>query len=139
MPIAKTGGPGTREGHWRALIFGDELLTGFLSGINRPISRLSLGAFADIGYKVDYSAADPFELPSFRKLPRSASRGPSGFAICAGWGGLSLGFWVASARGAVRLWQTAGSAGRDFDRRGPFMAGKTRIVLSSDHAAIEQR
>ncbi|MEL6508746.1 MAG: leishmanolysin-related zinc metalloendopeptidase [Pseudomonadota bacterium] len=68
MPIANTGGPGTREGHWRALIFSDELLTGFLSGINRRISRLSLGAFADIGYKVDYSGADPFELPSFRKL-----------------------------------------------------------------------
>ncbi|MEL6508769.1 MAG: leishmanolysin-related zinc metalloendopeptidase [Pseudomonadota bacterium] len=68
VPIANTGGPGTREGHWRELIFGDELLTGFLSGTNRPISRMSLGSFADMGYEVDYAAADPFELPSFRKL-----------------------------------------------------------------------
>ncbi|MEO0905578.1 MAG: leishmanolysin-related zinc metalloendopeptidase, partial [Pseudomonadota bacterium] len=36
VPIANTGGAGTREGHWRELIFGDELLTGFLSGTNRP-------------------------------------------------------------------------------------------------------
>ena len=70
MPIANTGGPGTREGHWRALIFSDELLTGFLSGINRPISRLSLGACADTGYKVVFSAADAVELLSFRKLAK---------------------------------------------------------------------
>ncbi|MFQ1700003.1 leishmanolysin-related zinc metalloendopeptidase [Loktanella agnita] len=68
VPIANTGGPGTREAHWRELIFGDELLTGFLSGGHRPISRMSIAAFADIGYEVDYSAADPFELPTFHEL-----------------------------------------------------------------------
>ena len=68
VPIANTGGAGTREGHWRELIFGDELLTGFLSGDARPLSRLSVAAFEDMGYEVDYAAADPFELPSFREL-----------------------------------------------------------------------
>mgnify|MGYP001794738582 CR=1 FL=1 len=68
VPLANTGGAGTREGHWRELVFGDELLTGFLSGANRPISRMSLGSFADMGYEVNFAAADPFELPSFRKL-----------------------------------------------------------------------
>ncbi|WP_299967186.1 leishmanolysin-related zinc metalloendopeptidase [uncultured Roseobacter sp.] len=68
VPIANTGGPGTREGHWRELIFGDELLTGFLSGLNRPISRMSLAAFGDMGYTVDLAAADPYTLPSFRAL-----------------------------------------------------------------------
>lgn len=68
VPIANTGGAGTREGHWRELIFGDELLTGFLSGAQRPISRLSVASFADLGYSVDITAADDYALPSFRDL-----------------------------------------------------------------------
>lgn len=68
VPIANTGGPGTREGHWRELIFGDELLTGFLSGQDRPLSRLSLAAFEDLGYGVNYDLADKYTLPSFRDL-----------------------------------------------------------------------
>lgn len=68
VPIANTGGAGTREGHWRELIFGDELLTGFLSGADRPLSRMSIASFEDLGYAVDYTAADPFTLPSFRQL-----------------------------------------------------------------------
>lgn len=67
-PIANTGGAGTREAHWRELVFGDELLTGFLSGADRPLSRMSIASFEDIGYAVDYSVADPFELPTFRQL-----------------------------------------------------------------------
>ena len=68
VPIANTGGIGTREGHWRELVFGDELLTGFLSGANRPLSRMSIASFEDLGYQVDYTTADPFQLPSFRDL-----------------------------------------------------------------------
>ncbi|MFO6464881.1 leishmanolysin-related zinc metalloendopeptidase [Jannaschia sp. KMU-145] len=68
VPVANTGGPGTREGHWRELVFGDELLTGFLSGADRPLSRLSIAAFEDLGYAVDYAKADPFVLPDFRAL-----------------------------------------------------------------------
>ena len=49
-------------------MFGDELLTGFISGGVRPLSRLSIASFEDIGYEVDYSGADPFDLPSFRTL-----------------------------------------------------------------------
>ncbi|WP_179379638.1 leishmanolysin-related zinc metalloendopeptidase [Jannaschia marina] len=68
VPLANTGGPGTREGHWRELIFGDELLTGFLSGTDRPLSRLSIASFEDLGYTVDYARADPYVLPDFRDL-----------------------------------------------------------------------
>lgn len=68
VPIANTGGAGTREGHWRELVFGNELLTGFLSGVDRPLSRMSVASFEDLGYEVDYTAADPFALPSFREL-----------------------------------------------------------------------
>ncbi len=68
VPIANTGGEGTREGHWRELVFGDELLSGFLSGASRPLSRLSIASFQDMGYEADLDAADPFTLPSFRAL-----------------------------------------------------------------------
>lgn len=68
VPIANTGGPGTREGHWRELIFGDELMTGFLSGAERPLSRLTVAGMEDIGYEVDYSAADAYALPTFRDI-----------------------------------------------------------------------
>ncbi len=68
VPVANTGGPGTRDGHWREEVFGDELLTGFLSGALRPISRMSIGAFEDMGYQIDYGAADAFVLPSALRL-----------------------------------------------------------------------
>jgi hypothetical protein len=64
VPVENSGGPGTRDGHWRETVFGHELLTGFLSGATRPLSRLSVAAFEDMGYQVNYAAADAFSLPS---------------------------------------------------------------------------
>ena len=68
VPVANTGGPGTRDGHWREAVFGDELLTGFLSGTTRPISAMSIACFEDMGYQVDYGAANPFALPSMLRI-----------------------------------------------------------------------
>jgi subtilisin-like proprotein convertase family protein len=64
VPVENSGGPGTRDGHWRESVLGNELLTGFLSGATRPISRLSIAAFEDMGYQVNYAAADAFILPT---------------------------------------------------------------------------
>ena len=64
VPLANQGGRGTREGHWRESVFGNELMTGFLNpGVN-PLSRLTAAALIDLGYSVDVDAADPFELPT---------------------------------------------------------------------------
>ena len=61
VPIANTGGQGTREAHWRESIFGNELMSGFLnSGVENPLSRITVASLGDIGYQVDLSAADPF-------------------------------------------------------------------------------
>ncbi|GEM_PF-844581 len=65
VPIANTGGPGTREGHWRELVFGNELMTGFHGqGVVNPISRLTIACLEDLGYEVNYDAADDFEIPT---------------------------------------------------------------------------
>ena len=68
VPVANTGGAGTRDGHWREAVFGDELLTGFLSGAVRPLSRMSIGSFEDMGYVVNYDAADPYTLPTALRI-----------------------------------------------------------------------
>ena len=68
VPVANTGGPGTREGHWREHTFGAELMTGFLSGNVRPLSKLTVACLEDMGYSVNYEAADPFTLPTLQEL-----------------------------------------------------------------------
>ena len=61
-------------GHWRAGVLAHELMTldAFLGwGVDQlltlrtgdALSAITLGALSDIGYTVDFSAADPYELP----------------------------------------------------------------------------
>lgn len=68
VPVANTGGGGTREGHWRETIFGNELMTGYLDGGINPVSRVTVAALEDMGYEVNYDAADAFTLPSRDQL-----------------------------------------------------------------------
>lgn len=65
IPVANTGGPGTAEGHWRETIFDYELMTGYAeeAGTRMPLSRMTVAALADLGYTVDFSAADDYKLP----------------------------------------------------------------------------
>lgn len=62
VPLANTGGPGTREGHWREADLGSELMTGFANPGAEPLSRLTIAALEDMGYEVRYEAADVFTL-----------------------------------------------------------------------------
>ncbi len=68
VPVANTGGAGTRDGHWREAVFGNELMTGFLGGGINPMSRLTIGMLEDLGYEVNYDAADDYQLPSSLEL-----------------------------------------------------------------------
>jgi hypothetical protein len=68
VPVENTGGPGTRDGHWRESVFGNELMTGFLNPGLNPVGRMTVAALQDIGYQVNLNAADPFTLPSFLEL-----------------------------------------------------------------------
>ena len=56
-------GSGTRDAHWREATFGNELMTGYINGGANPMSRVTVGSLADLGYAVDYAAADSYSLP----------------------------------------------------------------------------
>lgn len=63
------------QGHWRDSVFGSELMVSFLY-VNRrePLSAITLEALVDMGFWVDVSYADPFQLAS---PDRVASDAPS--------------------------------------------------------------
>ena len=43
-------------------------MTGFLNDGVNPLSRVTIARFEDMGYEVDYGAADPYTLPSQLEL-----------------------------------------------------------------------
>ncbi len=75
VPVANTGGAGTRDAHWRESVFDNELMTGFLNGgVANPLSVVSIASLEDLGYVVDLGAADAYALPP----PGVAAARPSG-------------------------------------------------------------
>lgn len=68
VPVENTGGPGTRDVHWRDRTFGNELMTGFVNPAPNPLSRVTVASLGDLGYQVDVDAADHYELPAFTEL-----------------------------------------------------------------------
>jgi hypothetical protein len=63
------GGAGTRDSHWRASVFKNELMTGFLTTGLNPLSRVTIASFGDLGYQVDQTAADPYQLTGVNAPP----------------------------------------------------------------------
>jgi len=54
-------GAGTLYSHWRESTFYNELMTGYLNGgVSNPLSVLTIAAFGDNGYVVNYGAAQPY-------------------------------------------------------------------------------
>lgn len=66
VPVENTGGPGTRDSHWRESTMQTELMTGYASpaGVAMPLSRITVGGLADLGYSVNYGAADLYSRPT---------------------------------------------------------------------------
>jgi Ca2+-binding RTX toxin-like protein len=65
VPVENMGGQGTADVHWRESVLTTELMTGFLDpGVANPITRLTVAQFADLGYQVDFTAADSLNLTS---------------------------------------------------------------------------
>lgn len=68
VPVENEGGPGTRDGHWRETVFRNELMSGFISAPDNPISRMTIASLQDLGYDVDLNAAEPYTLPNLLAL-----------------------------------------------------------------------
>lgn len=67
VPLADTGGPGTYGSHWRTSVFGTEILSVGWDTTRtdvRPFSRVTVGVMQDLGYKVNYLAADKYNKPA---------------------------------------------------------------------------
>jgi hypothetical protein len=63
VPLENHSNLGTRDPHWRLIVFGDELMVPAVSrDFKSPLSVITLGLFKDLGYDVDFSVADPYEV-----------------------------------------------------------------------------
>jgi len=62
-PVEKDGGDGTAGGHWDEGCLKTELMTGFaeVAGTDMPVSTLTIASLQDMGYTVDYDAADDYD------------------------------------------------------------------------------
>jgi len=61
IPLDPGGTSVSRNRHWRASVFGDELMDPVL-GAAPVLSRTSLESLVDLGWEVDAEAADPFVI-----------------------------------------------------------------------------
>jgi len=88
VPVEGQAGSGANFGHWRESLGRRELMTPFLSLPNpargfttvaNPLSAITVGAFADLGYTVNAGAADFFDLttPAIPPTNRSPVAGPT--------------------------------------------------------------
>jgi hypothetical protein len=68
VPVENTGGPGTKNSHWRETVFKNELMTGFVADAPNPLSRLTVASLKDLGYVVDLAKADPYSMPNLLRL-----------------------------------------------------------------------
>lgn len=62
VPVEENGIPGTGCSHWDEETFGDELMTGYIA-LTSSLSTVTIGSLDDLGYEVNYAAADAYTLP----------------------------------------------------------------------------
>jgi hypothetical protein len=62
VPVENTGSTGTRDSHWRESVFGNELMTGYISGVPNPLSSLTAASLRDLGYQATTAGANDFAL-----------------------------------------------------------------------------
>ncbi|HEU4559394.1 MAG TPA: leishmanolysin-related zinc metalloendopeptidase [Longimicrobium sp.] len=75
VPVENSGGGGTVNSHWRESVLKNELMTGFINGGANPLSQLTARSLGDLGYLVNISAADAFNLTLALRATRTGTRG----------------------------------------------------------------
>ena len=81
VPVENSGGSGTADSHWRESILGNEVMTGYVNSGSNPLSRITIGSLADLGYQVNYSAADNYTPPSSSLVAGGGTGGSGGSAL----------------------------------------------------------
>jgi len=66
VPVEEDGGSGTAFGHWDENCLQTEIMTGWINSENF-FSAITVGALADLGYKVDYNQAEAYVIPDRKK------------------------------------------------------------------------
>ena len=66
-----------RSSHWRESTLGNELMTGYLNSGTNPLSAITVGAMADLGYAVSFNAADAYAKPAAASRTSSSSSSSS--------------------------------------------------------------
>lgn len=83
VPVEGNNSPvGSRDSHWRESVFGNELMSPYISGSSNPISRVTVGSLADVGYTVNFAAADNF-APGLSRLTVGPGMGSPGNSTAA--------------------------------------------------------
>ena len=72
-PLENGAMPGISDRHWRQSVFGDEVMTPYVTGDSQPLSRITLEALYEVGYELDVTMADAFTLAGARS---ARPRGP---------------------------------------------------------------
>lgn len=62
VPVENFGGAGTADSHWRESVMNEELMTGFIDFPPNPLSQVTISSLADIGYQVDVTQADRYQI-----------------------------------------------------------------------------
>ncbi|MBD2165062.1 pre-peptidase C-terminal domain-containing protein [Calothrix membranacea FACHB-236] len=63
IPLTTGIGVGSDYIHWKEEVFGSETMTHTTRGATSALSQLSLAALQDIGWNINYGAAQPYTLP----------------------------------------------------------------------------
>ncbi len=75
VPVEGNGQTGTALSHWRESILTDELMTGFIDPLVDPLSRITIGSMADLGYVVNLAAADTWPVGGGSVVAQAAASG----------------------------------------------------------------
>ena len=70
VPVENYAGRGSGDAHWRESVFDHELMTPLLNLGGNPLSAATIQSLADMGYTVDVSLAEPFQLPGVAAAAR---------------------------------------------------------------------
>lgn len=75
VPVQSGGEEGIADGHWRDSVFGNELMTPYISGAS-VLSAITIESFADLGFSVNLAVAESYRLPGSAAAAMARMKGP---------------------------------------------------------------